>query len=130
MQESNAQPEEVVARQRAVLVGLAAAAVLVLLALLWWLSADPATETANAPAAAEVSPATAEPAAAAATDPAFDYRTLPAPVPTVGIPGDASANRDQGGERVIINGALLGELEAEAEAKQAEAGEVELQKPL
>ena len=52
MQESNAQPEEVVARQRAVLVGLAAAAVLVLLALLWWLSADPATETANAPAAA------------------------------------------------------------------------------
>jgi hypothetical protein len=129
MQESHALPEEVVARQRALLVGLAAAAVLVLLALLWWLGADPATETATAPAAAEVSPVAAEPAAAA-NDPAFDYRTLPAPVPTVGIPGDASANREQGGERVIINGALLGELEAEAEAKQAESGEVELQKPL
>lgn len=129
MQESHALPEEVVARQRALLVGLAAAAVLVLLALLWWLGADPATETATAPVAAEVSPVAAEPAAAA-NDPAFDYRTLPAPVPTVGIPGDASANREQGGERVIINGALLGELEAEAEAKQAESGEVELQKPL
>jgi hypothetical protein len=129
MQEDDQLTEELQKRRRTLQVALAIVGVLVALLLVWWLGrSDSETPVAEAEPVAPA-PATVD-STPAATDPNFDYRTLPAPVPTVGVPGDPSANRELGGERVVINGALLGELEAEAETEQETAGEVELQKPL